>query len=161
MIVEDREAGDWILTCYYGFPERARRRDAWDLLRELRDTSSLPWCIIGDFNDLLSQQDKVGIHPHPNWLCLGFREAVDDCALFDIKLHGHPFTWIKSSGTNRVLEERWIWLWETLNSCNFFQKSNLQTSLLLSQITPQYCLILYLQFVRGIIILLNSKTDGS
>jgi hypothetical protein len=47
--------------------------------------SSLPWCIIGDFNDLLSQQDKAGIHPHPNWLCMGFREAVDDCALSDIK----------------------------------------------------------------------------
>jgi len=67
--------------------------------------SSLLRCIIGDFNDLLSQQDKAGIHPHPNWLCMG-REAVDDYALSDIKLHGHPFTWIKSPGTNRVLEER-------------------------------------------------------
>jgi len=37
---------------------------------------------------------------------MGFRDAVDDCALFDIELHGHPFTWIKSPGTNRVLEER-------------------------------------------------------
>ena len=106
MIVEDREAGDWRLTCYYGFPKCVCRRDAWDLLRELRDMSSLPWCIIGDFNDLLSQQDKAGIHPHPNWLCMGFREVVDDCALSDIKLHGHPFTRIKSPGTDRVLEER-------------------------------------------------------
>jgi len=56
------------LTCYYGFLERARQRDAWDLLRALRNMSSLPWCIIGDFNDLLSQQDKAGIHPYPNWL---------------------------------------------------------------------------------------------
>jgi len=38
--------------------------------------SSLPWCIIGDYNDLLSQQDKFGIHPHLNWFCNGFREAV-------------------------------------------------------------------------------------
>jgi len=37
---------------------------------------------------------------------MGFREAVDDCALSDIKLHGHPFTWIKRPGTNRVLEEK-------------------------------------------------------
>ncbi|KEH38229.1 hypothetical protein MTR_2g064335 [Medicago truncatula] len=83
------------LTCYYGFAERARHRDAWDLLRELRDISSLSWCIIGDFNDLLSQQHKAGIHHHPNWLCISFREAIDDCALSDIK----------SPGTNRVLEE--------------------------------------------------------
>jgi len=68
--------------------------------------SSLPWCIIVDFNDLLSQQDNVGTHPHPNWLCMCFREAVDDFALSDIKLHGHPFTWIKSPTTNQVLEKR-------------------------------------------------------
>jgi len=27
LIVEDREAGDWKLTCNYGFPERSRCRD--------------------------------------------------------------------------------------------------------------------------------------
>ncbi|KAK2373901.1 hypothetical protein QL285_074903 [Trifolium repens] len=68
--------------------------------------SSIPWCIIGDFNDLLSQADKKGIHPHPNWLCVGFRQAVSDCDLSDIPIEGHPFTWIKSQGTPHVIEER-------------------------------------------------------
>jgi len=104
------------------FPERARRRDAWDLLRELRDMSSLPWCIIRDFNDLLSQQDKDGIHPHPNWLCTGFCEAVDDYALSDIKLRGHAFMWIKSRVPTKYWKKDWIWLWETPNGCNVFQK---------------------------------------
>jgi hypothetical protein len=66
IIVEDEEKGDWRLTCYYGYPERSRRRMSWDLLRELRDMSTLPWCVIGDFNDLLSQEDKKGLLPHPN-----------------------------------------------------------------------------------------------
>jgi hypothetical protein len=81
LIVEDEAVGEWKLTCYYGYPERARRREAWELLRELWDMSSLPRCIVGDFNDLLSQADKQGIHPHPNWRCSGFREAVNDCDL--------------------------------------------------------------------------------
>ncbi|MCI32774.1 endonuclease/exonuclease/phosphatase family protein, partial [Trifolium medium] len=54
MEVEDSEKGTWRLTCYYGLPERGRRRMAWDMLRDLRNMSTLPWCIIGDFNDLLS-----------------------------------------------------------------------------------------------------------
>ncbi|MCH82830.1 endonuclease/exonuclease/phosphatase family protein [Trifolium medium] len=58
LIAEDVEKGVWRLTCYFGYPERSRRRMAWDLLRELRDMSNLPWCVIGDFNDLLSQEDK-------------------------------------------------------------------------------------------------------
>jgi hypothetical protein len=61
-------------------------------LRELRDMSSLPWCIIYDFNDLASQQDKLGVHAHPNWLCNGFCEDVNDYDLSDIKLEGHMFT---------------------------------------------------------------------
>jgi hypothetical protein len=68
--------------------------------------SDLPWCIIGDFNDLLTQGDKRGIHPHPNWLCNGFRSAVSDCDLTDIHLEGYPYTWIKSRGSPEVIEER-------------------------------------------------------
>jgi hypothetical protein len=68
--------------------------------------SELPWCVVGDFNDLLSQEDKKGTHPHPNWLCNGFRSAVSDCDLTDIQLEGYPFTWIKSRGSPSVIEER-------------------------------------------------------
>ncbi|PNX78269.1 CNGC5-like protein, partial [Trifolium pratense] len=46
LIVSEKEEEEWRLTCYYGYPERGRRRQAWDLLRELRDMSNLPWCII-------------------------------------------------------------------------------------------------------------------
>ncbi|GAU36753.1 hypothetical protein TSUD_318520 [Trifolium subterraneum] len=106
MLVEDEQWGEWRLTCYYGYPERSRRRAAWDLLRALGNMSSIPWCIIGDFNDLLSQTDKKGIHPHPNGLCMGFRQAVSDCDLTDIPIEGHQFTWIKSRCTPYVIEER-------------------------------------------------------
>ncbi|GAU19381.1 hypothetical protein TSUD_76250 [Trifolium subterraneum] len=106
MLVEDEQWGEWKLTCYYGYPERTRRRAAWDLLRALGNMSSIPWCIIGDFNDLLSQADKKGIHPHPNGLCMGFRQTVSDCDLTDIPIEGHQFTWIKSRGTPHVIEER-------------------------------------------------------
>ncbi|GAU26476.1 hypothetical protein TSUD_294450 [Trifolium subterraneum] len=84
MIVKDEQWGEWRLTCYYGFPERSRRRAAWDLLRA----------------------DKKGIHPHPNGLCMGLRQEVSDCDLTDIPIEGHPFTWIKSRGTSHVIEER-------------------------------------------------------
>ncbi|PNX97372.1 ribonuclease H, partial [Trifolium pratense] len=82
LIVEEKEQREWRLTCYYGYPER------------------------GDFNDLLSQEDKRGTLPHPNWLCNGFRNAVSDCDLTDIHLDGYPYTWIKSRGTPDVIEER-------------------------------------------------------
>jgi hypothetical protein len=106
LIVEENEQEEWRLTCYYGYLERSRRRQAWDLLKELRDMSELPWCIVGDFNDLLSQEDKRGTHPHPNWLCNGFRNAVCDCDFTDIQLEGYPITWTNNRDSPDVIEER-------------------------------------------------------
>ncbi|XP_058733106.1 uncharacterized protein LOC131604698 [Vicia villosa] len=106
VLVQEDGKEDWRITSYYGYPERSRRQLAWDLLRNLHGMSAIPWCIIGDFNDLLSQEDKYGLHPHPNSLCDGFRQAVTDCNLVDMPLIGHQFTWIKSRGTNHVIEER-------------------------------------------------------
>lgn len=64
------------------------------------------WCIIGEFNDLLSQEDKRGIHPHPNWLCTSFWNAIEECDITDIKLDNHHFTWHKSRGIVQMVEER-------------------------------------------------------
>jgi hypothetical protein len=50
----------WRFTGFYGHPEHDRRRDSWDLLRSLAHDVSLPWCVMGDFNDMLSTEDKRG-----------------------------------------------------------------------------------------------------
>ncbi|GAU47810.1 hypothetical protein TSUD_404150 [Trifolium subterraneum] len=65
--------------------------------------------IVGDWAarpQFLTYVDKRGNLPHPNWLCMGFRQAISDCDLSDIPLEGYPFTWIKSRGTPHVIEER-------------------------------------------------------
>ncbi|XP_058725996.1 uncharacterized protein LOC131597309 [Vicia villosa] len=61
---------------------------------------------MGNCNDLLSQNDKQGVNPHPNWLCNGFQEVVGDCDLTDIPLEGYPFTSTKSRGTPHMIGER-------------------------------------------------------
>lgn len=53
----------WRLTCFYGIPERCRRKESWNLLRQLATTSQLPWRVLGDFNNLLYAYDKTGKHP--------------------------------------------------------------------------------------------------
>ncbi|GAU47271.1 hypothetical protein TSUD_280940 [Trifolium subterraneum] len=98
--------GDWRLTSFWGYSDSARRRQSWNLLRDLASMSSDPWCIIGDFNDLLSSEDKRGGPERLSWLYNGFRNAVSDCSLLDMPLEGYQYTWFKSLGTNRALEER-------------------------------------------------------
>lgn len=76
----------WRLTCFYGFPERERCQASWDLLGTLASRSQLPWCIFGDFNDLLFSTDKKGRHPNPKSLLDGFKKVVEDCSLVELDL---------------------------------------------------------------------------
>ncbi|CAJ2643989.1 unnamed protein product [Trifolium pratense] len=98
--------GKWRLTGFYGYPEGSRRRDSWNFLRQLSQISNLPWCIIGDFNDILSSDEKKGRTDRANWLIHGFREAVSDAGLVDLTMENYQFTWFKSLGTARAVEEK-------------------------------------------------------
>ena len=53
---EDRY--EWRLIGFYGEPDRAQRRRTWNLLRTLARDANLPWCVIGDLNNVLSLSDK-------------------------------------------------------------------------------------------------------
>ncbi|XP_031090853.1 uncharacterized protein LOC115995843 [Ipomoea triloba] len=96
----------WRMMCFYGYPERNRRSDSWELLRSLLTSSDLPWVVIGDFNDLLFQHEKRGGNPHPDALLRGFGEAVEDCGLSQLPLRGYQFTWDRGKGTADWMEER-------------------------------------------------------
>lgn len=96
----------WRLTGYYGHPERNKRREFWNLLHSLSSKTSLPWCCLGGFNDLLKNTKKRGLLDHPNWLIKGFRATTVDSGLRDIGMEGHPFTWERRRGHNDWIKER-------------------------------------------------------
>ncbi|XP_074374197.1 uncharacterized protein LOC141714582 [Apium graveolens] len=106
LAVNVHSVANWRLTLYYGFPERARRKEAWDMIRNLARLSSLPWCIMGDFNDLLYNADKKGNNLHPRALMEGFRSALEDSMLSEVDLTGGLFTWEKGRGTSDWIQER-------------------------------------------------------
>ena len=100
------------------------------MLKNLSVRSNLPWCCIGDYNDLFAQVEKRDRLNHPNSLILGFREVVDYYGLKDVGMREYPFTWEKSRGSVNWVEERldramatnlWFSLFE--NACVF----NLET----------------------------------
>jgi len=61
---------------------------------------------LGDFNDILSPNEKKGRNERANWLISGFRRAVQDAGLVDVHMEGYAYTWFKSLGMVRAVEER-------------------------------------------------------
>ncbi|XP_074336953.1 uncharacterized protein LOC141674128 [Apium graveolens] len=88
--------GRWRFTGFYGEPNR---RKTWDLLRNFSRDSNLPWCVIGDLNNIVSQSDKRGGAPYPTWLVEGFNETLVDSGLVDMHIIVHQFTWERSRGS--------------------------------------------------------------
>lgn len=50
----------WRFTGFYGKPDTARRGEAWDKLRSLNRGRNIPWLCVRDFNEITSQDEKLG-----------------------------------------------------------------------------------------------------
>nr|XP_016450038.1 PREDICTED: uncharacterized protein LOC107774897 [Nicotiana tabacum] len=69
------------------------RLELWDSLYYLASDMKLPWLVGGDFNVLLSEEEKIGglsVYP-PEYEDFAF--CVNLCELFDTGYKGSPFTW--------------------------------------------------------------------
>jgi hypothetical protein len=83
----------WRLSFIYGEPVTHKRMATWNLLRRLHNQHSLPWCCMGDFNEIIKSEEMQGRRPRPDRQMQAFRDAIDDCNLLDMGYSGFPFTW--------------------------------------------------------------------
>lgn len=97
---------EWRLTGIYGEPSRTQRHKTWDLLRNLSRDANLPWCLVGDFNNVTSQGDKKGGAAYPSHLVDGFNDCLQDTELQDLNIIGHQFTWERGRNTDHWVEIR-------------------------------------------------------
>ncbi|XP_074352761.1 uncharacterized protein LOC141691911 [Apium graveolens] len=94
------------VTGVYSEPDRRKRSEIWNLLRTLAMYNNLPWCLIRDFNNVVSQNDKKGGRPYPHNLVQGFRDVLEECQLIDMDLQGHRYMWERGVGTSQWIEVR-------------------------------------------------------
>lgn len=64
----------------------------------------MPWCTIGDMNNIVAQIDKKGGALYPHWLLYGFSEMLNEAGLKDVELYGHQFTWERGRDISNWLE---------------------------------------------------------
>lgn len=92
----------WRLTGFYGYPRTQDRDLSWNFLRDLCDLDSLPWVMIGDFNEILNSGEKIDGPPRPERQMRGFREALGYCDFVDLGFIGSRTTWWNSSTQLRL-----------------------------------------------------------
>ena len=100
------EYGWWHLTGFYDNPNTSKRPESWEKLKLLRNTSALPWLVIGDFNELMRMSEKEGGSSRPRQQMQQFVEAIDACGLKDIGFVGPRFTWLYQRSDGVQIRER-------------------------------------------------------
>ena len=57
---------------FYGDPDIASRENSWDLLQSLSQHFNFPWVCMGDFNEILFANKKLGWLDKPERQMQGF-----------------------------------------------------------------------------------------
>lgn len=65
----------------------------WNNLSLVANAHNLPWVMAGDFNELLSPDDKFGGRPIIISRALAFKECLDVCNMTDLGFQDPRFMW--------------------------------------------------------------------
>lgn len=76
LMLEEKRTG-WVLTGFYGHPEANKRKNTWNLLSLLKPSTRTSWCVVGDFNKIVAQSEKMGGKPRPKRLMEDFRRCLE------------------------------------------------------------------------------------
>ena len=62
--------------------------------------------MMGDFNELLSCNDKLGGNPFNPRRVQMFKDCLDSCGMVDLGFHGPKFTWVNKREVGHFIQER-------------------------------------------------------
>ena len=92
----------WFISCVYGHPVTQLRPQLWERLSDIGLNRKEAWGLIGDFNDIRSNDEKLGGPRRALASFQAFQNMLDTCMMFELGSSGNGFTW---GGTRN---DQWI-----------------------------------------------------
>ncbi|XP_061351262.1 uncharacterized protein LOC133296317 [Gastrolobium bilobum] len=83
----------FLFSAIYANPRLEKRKELWDTVRRQHAMIQEPWMLAGDFNDIVSTEEKRGGAPVDLNVCATFGSVLDNCQLLDLGYSGPLFTW--------------------------------------------------------------------
>ncbi|XP_059302334.1 uncharacterized protein LOC132054308 [Lycium ferocissimum] len=82
-----------LVSVVYAKCDREEREQLWEAMVELANQQDLPWIIEGDFNVIVSDEEKQGGLPVSSNETLDFSTCIQSYGLIDVGFLGSKFTW--------------------------------------------------------------------
>ncbi|XP_028127267.1 uncharacterized protein LOC114323788 [Camellia sinensis] len=93
-----QEYPEWLLSAVYASPVSSKRKELWERLESIAQSTSEPWMVAGDFNDFASQEEKRSLagNPHSSQdrrRTKTFADRMNRCSIMDLGCSGPKLTW--------------------------------------------------------------------
>nr|XP_023903392.1 uncharacterized protein LOC112015243 [Quercus suber] len=96
----------WLIFAIYASPRLAERHVLWNNLKIVAHLHNLPCIMLGDFNEVLCEEDKFGgNHVNLN-RALEFKDCLDECNMLDLGFAGPKYTWTNRRPIISLILER-------------------------------------------------------
>lgn len=97
----------WRCTGIYGYPKQHHKTSTCDLINSLaRAVFKDKWLLFGDFNLVLSQEEKSGGNAVPRGHISMFRNTLQCHGLCDLGFDGDMFTWHNNQDGDNNIQDR-------------------------------------------------------
>lgn len=83
----------FFISCVYGEPVMKLRHIVWERLTRFGCLRPEAWCMIGDFNDILNNGEKIGGPSRSDKSFEAFSDMLRDCQMSDLPSTGNSYTW--------------------------------------------------------------------
>ncbi|KAL6195625.1 hypothetical protein ACLB2K_031243 [Fragaria x ananassa] len=93
VVITEQNNHPWRFTGIYGQPKVEKRYLTWALIKNLKDKCGYPWVLGGDFNEIVSLQEKEGGLMRRSRQMESFQQTITDCSLRSMHASGPCFTW--------------------------------------------------------------------
>lgn len=83
----------FFLSCIYGDPGSEGKARVWESISRIGCHRKEPWCLIGDFNEILNNSEKLGGPRRSEASFVPFAEMLACCEMEEFISRGNRFTW--------------------------------------------------------------------
>ena len=90
----------------YASPKYENRCLLWANLKKVSKHHDLPWILMGDFNEMVDENEKLRGNPISIQRVREYRECMDCCNMLDLSFSSPKFTWPNHKGIGDLIQER-------------------------------------------------------
>ena len=103
-IIQVSNENPFFISALYANTKFKGRSEMWENLCETSKSVSLPWLVVGDFNEIAYAHEKIGGNKPKDYKMRLYREKMDDCNLSDLGYIGSKFTWFNKRKNQPIFE---------------------------------------------------------